>query len=322
MAAVRAAWSWSSGEERVAAAAESSAASGLSRLGSPVLFCWLDLRTGSLLREGFNMPLFERKHMEKRIFRVSQAHKLKVYSCALDSNDYSPLPQNYMSGTKGRPRYRIKLFDLRICFFITILLLTLLAKETKEFLEATCEALLLMPDFMIVFMVSEMYVLGHNATVSQNVVVHSIAGDLDYRIILMGRDVIHPVQRVISACDLGKDLGALCLLTMFVPRLGALCEQVKELNFQGYENPQFDLDGKARAVVGQSGLIAIYNTLFSQVHYTESKLKDYIDPDYDTLKVRLANSDLHANCHIMLGIDKRVTITTNWSELRRLAKIH
>ncbi|XP_073360509.1 uncharacterized protein [Aegilops tauschii subsp. strangulata] len=109
MAAVRAAWSWSSGEERVAAAAESSAASGLSRfvfvstykvfdenpsccsgrlrrplscqatLGSPVLFCWLDLRTGSLLREGFNMPLFERKHMEKRIFRVSQAHKLKVH---------------------------------------------------------------------------------------------------------------------------------------------------------------------------------------------------------------------------------------------------
>ncbi|XP_073360521.1 uncharacterized protein [Aegilops tauschii subsp. strangulata] len=37
-----------------------------------------------------------------------------------------------------------------------------------------------------------------------------------------GRDVIHPVQRVISACDLGKDLGALCLLTMFVPRSAPL----------------------------------------------------------------------------------------------------
>uniref|UniRef100_A0A8R7Q2S8 Uncharacterized protein n=1 Tax=Triticum urartu TaxID=4572 RepID=A0A8R7Q2S8_TRIUA len=39
------------------------------RLGSPVLFCWLDVRTGNLLREGFSMPLFERKDMKKRIFR-------------------------------------------------------------------------------------------------------------------------------------------------------------------------------------------------------------------------------------------------------------
>ena len=36
-----------------------------------------------------------------------------------------------------------------ICFFITILPLTLLAMETKEILEATCEALLLMPDLYI-----------------------------------------------------------------------------------------------------------------------------------------------------------------------------
>ena len=71
--------------------------------------------------------------------------------------------------------------------------------------------------------------------------------------------------------------------------------------------------------------MAIYDTLFNQyfqVYYIESKLKDYIDPDYDTLKVRLANSDLHANCRIMLGTDKRATVTTNWSEFRRLAKIH
>ncbi|XBJ12500.1 hypothetical protein VPH35_017012 [Triticum aestivum] len=58
------------------------------------------------------------------------------------------------------------------------------------------------------------------------------------------------------------------------------------------------------------------------VNYTESKLKDYIDPDYDALKVRLANSVLHANCRIMLGTDKRAIVTTNWSEFRRLAKIH
>ena len=46
------------------------------------------------------------------------------------------------------------------------------------------------------------------------------------------------------------------------------------------------------------------------------------DPDYDTLNVRLANSVLHANCRIMLGTDKRATVTTNWSKFRRLAKIH
>ena len=39
---------------------------------------------------------------------------------------------------------------------------------------------------------------------------------------MQGRDVIHPVKRVISACDLGKDLGALRLLTVFVPRLAPL----------------------------------------------------------------------------------------------------
>ncbi|KAF7049991.1 hypothetical protein CFC21_058419 [Triticum aestivum] len=62
--------------------------------------------------------------------------------------------------------------------------------------------------------------------------------------------------------------------------------------------------------------------MYFQVHYTESKLKDYIDPDYDTLKVRLANSDLYANYRIMLGTGKRATVTTNWSKFRRLAKIH
>ena len=62
--------------------------------------------------------------------------------------------------------------------------------------------------------------------------------------------------------------------------------------------------------------------MYFQVNYTERKLNDYIDPDYDTLKVRLANSDLQANCRIMLGTDKRAIVTINWSEFRCLAKIH
>ena len=62
--------------------------------------------------------------------------------------------------------------------------------------------------------------------------------------------------------------------------------------------------------------------MYFQVNYTERKLNDYIDPDYDTLKVRLANSDLQANCRIMLGTDKRAIVTINRSEFRCLAKIH
>ncbi|MBA0665398.1 hypothetical protein Goklo_005258, partial [Gossypium klotzschianum] len=78
-------------------------------------------------------------------------------------------------------------------------------------------------------------------------------------------------------------------------RLGALCEQIKELNSQGYEiilvssgavglgrqrlryrrlvnssfadlqKPQVELDGKACAAVGQNSLMALYDTLFSEV---------------------------------------------------------
>ncbi|XP_048319471.2 delta-1-pyrroline-5-carboxylate synthase [Ziziphus jujuba] len=85
-------------------------------------------------------------------------------------------------------------------------------------------------------------------------------------------------------------------------RLGALCEQLKELNSRGYEvilvtsgavglgrqrlkyrrlanssfsdlrspNPEFD--GKACAAVGQSSLMALYDAMFSQLDITSSQL--------------------------------------------------
>ncbi|KAK8711969.1 hypothetical protein V6N13_147223 [Hibiscus sabdariffa] len=86
-----------------------------------------------------------------------------------------------------------------------------------------------------------------------------------------------------------------------VGRLGALCEQLKELNSQGYEivlvtsgavglgrqrlryrklvnsslaelqNPQVELDGKACAAVGQNSLMALYDILFSQLDVTSSQ---------------------------------------------------
>ncbi|KAM3349870.1 hypothetical protein ACQJBY_022620 [Aegilops geniculata] len=62
--------------------------------------------------------------------------------------------------------------------------------------------------------------------------------------------------------------------------------------------------------------------MYFQVHYTKEKMEEYIKPDGNTLKVRLANINLRTNCRIMLGTDKRATITTNWSEFRRRANIH
>ncbi|XP_028783423.1 delta-1-pyrroline-5-carboxylate synthase isoform X2 [Neltuma alba] len=85
-------------------------------------------------------------------------------------------------------------------------------------------------------------------------------------------------------------------------RLGALCEQLKELNTLGYEvilvtsgavglgrqrlgyrrvanssfsdlqKPQGELDGKACASVGQGSLMALYDTMFSQLDVTSSQL--------------------------------------------------
>lgn len=85
-------------------------------------------------------------------------------------------------------------------------------------------------------------------------------------------------------------------------RLGTFCEQIKELNSQGYEvivvtsgavglgrqrlryrrlvnssfadlqKPQHDLDGKACAAVGQNCLMALYDTLFTQLDVTSAQL--------------------------------------------------
>ncbi|KAK9266436.1 hypothetical protein L1049_008996 [Liquidambar formosana] len=97
-------------------------------------------------------------------------------------------------------------------------------------------------------------------------------------------------------------------------RLGALCEQLKELNSRGFEiilvtsgavgvgrqrlryrrlvnssladlqKPQVELDGKACAGVGQSSLMALYDVLFSQLDVTSSQLlvtdHDFRDPDF------------------------------------------
>ncbi|KAF9676868.1 hypothetical protein SADUNF_Sadunf08G0048100 [Salix dunnii] len=97
-------------------------------------------------------------------------------------------------------------------------------------------------------------------------------------------------------------------------RLGALCEQIKDLNSLGYEvimvtsgavglgrqrlkhrrfvnsslfdlqKPQVDLDGKACAAVGQNSLMALYDTLFSQLDVTSAQLlvtdRDFKNTDF------------------------------------------
>ncbi|XP_057459163.1 delta-1-pyrroline-5-carboxylate synthase-like isoform X3 [Lotus japonicus] len=114
------------------------------------------------------------------------------------------------------------------------------------------------------------------------------------------RDFIKSVRRVIvkvGTAVVTRSDGRLAL-----GRLGALCEQLKELNTQGYEvilvtsgavglgrqrlryrrlanssfsdlqKPQGELDGKACAAVGQSSLMALYDTMFSQLDVTSSQL--------------------------------------------------
>ncbi|KAK4431720.1 Delta-1-pyrroline-5-carboxylate synthase [Sesamum alatum] len=122
------------------------------------------------------------------------------------------------------------------------------------------------------------------------------------------RDVKRVVVKVGTAVVTRAD-GRLAL-----GRLGSLCEQIHELNTQGYEiilvtsgavgvgrqrlryrrllnssfadlqKPQVELDGKACAAVGQNGLMALYDTLFSQLDVTSAQLlvtdNDFRDPDF------------------------------------------
>ncbi|GFP86355.1 delta-1-pyrroline-5-carboxylate synthase [Phtheirospermum japonicum] len=122
------------------------------------------------------------------------------------------------------------------------------------------------------------------------------------------RDVKRVVIKVGTAVVTRSD-GRLAL-----GRVGALCEQIHELNSQGYEvilvssgavgvgrqrlryrrlinssfvdlqKPQVELDGKACAAVGQNGLMALYDTLFSQLDMTSAQLlvtdNDFRDPAF------------------------------------------
>ncbi|CAN0909569.1 Delta-1-pyrroline-5-carboxylate synthase [Linum grandiflorum] len=99
-------------------------------------------------------------------------------------------------------------------------------------------------------------------------------------------------------------------------RLGALCEQIKELNYQHFEvimvtsgavglgrqrlryrklvnssfadlqKPPGDLDGKGCAAVGQNSIMALYDTLFSQLDVTSAQIlvtdNDFRDKDLRT----------------------------------------
>ncbi|KAJ4970921.1 hypothetical protein NE237_004020 [Protea cynaroides] len=126
------------------------------------------------------------------------------------------------------------------------------------------------------------------------------------------RDFIKDVKRVIvkvGTAVVTRDDGRLAL-----GRMGALCEQIKELNTQGFEvilvtsgavgvgrqrlryrklvnssfadlqKPQVELDGKACAAVGQSGLMALYDVLFTQLDVSSAQLlvtdNDFRDPDF------------------------------------------
>ncbi|KAI3977760.1 hypothetical protein MKX01_039823 [Papaver californicum] len=99
-------------------------------------------------------------------------------------------------------------------------------------------------------------------------------------------------------------------------RLGALCEQLKDLNTRGFEvilvtsgavgvgrqrlryrkllnssfadlqKPQTELDGKECAAVGQSGLMSLYDMLFTQLDVTSSQLL-VTDRDFGDINFRM-----------------------------------
>ncbi|KAJ0245798.1 Delta-1-pyrroline-5-carboxylate synthase B [Hirschfeldia incana] len=122
------------------------------------------------------------------------------------------------------------------------------------------------------------------------------------------KNVKRIVVKVGTAVVTGKD-GRLAL-----GRLGAICEQLAELNSEGFEvilvssgavglgrqrlryrqlvnssfadlqKPQNELDGKACAAVGQSSLMAYYETMFDQLDVTVAQMlvtdKDFRDKDF------------------------------------------
>ncbi|CAM8927732.1 unnamed protein product [Rhodiola kirilowii] len=107
-------------------------------------------------------------------------------------------------------------------------------------------------------------------------------------------------------------------------RIGALCEQLKELSSRGFEvilvtsgavgvgrqrlrfrklinssladlqKPQNEIDGKACAAVGQSSLMALYDALFSQLDVNSSQLlvtdNDFRNPDFRQQLSQTVNS--------------------------------
>ncbi|KAL8124033.1 hypothetical protein AgCh_011878 [Apium graveolens] len=60
------------------------------------------------------------------------------------------------------------------------------------------------------------------------------------------------------------------LLTQFLPKETKAQDEVHG-NFAGLQNPQVELVGKACASVGRNGLMALYDTLFSQLDVTSSQ---------------------------------------------------
>lgn len=126
------------------------------------------------------------------------------------------------------------------------------------------------------------------------------------------RDFVKEVKRVIV--KVGTAVVTRADGRLALGRLGSLCEQLKELNYRGYEvilvtsgavgvgrqrlrhrkllnssfadlqKPQVELDGKACAAVGQNGLMALYDALFSQLDVTSSQLlvtdNDFRDPNF------------------------------------------
>ncbi|KAL7092584.1 hypothetical protein ACP275_12G172400 [Erythranthe tilingii] len=136
------------------------------------------------------------------------------------------------------------------------------------------------------------------------------------------RDFVKNIKRVVfkvGTAVVTRNDGRLA-----IGRVGAIFEQLEELNSQGYEiilvtsgavgagcqrlkyrrllnssfadlqKPQVEIDGKACAAVGQNGLMAVYDSLFNQLNITSSQLlvtdNDFKNPEFRTQLSRTVNS--------------------------------
>ncbi|KAJ1381055.1 Glutamate/acetylglutamate kinase [Sesbania bispinosa] len=98
------------------------------------------------------------------------------------------------------------------------------------------------------------------------------------------------VTRSDGRLALGR-LGALCEQVLFLGRQRLRYRRLANSSFSDLQKPQGDLDGKACAAVGQSSLMALYDTMFSQGSGFRKQLSDTVNSLLDLRVIPIFNEN-------------------------------